>query len=185
MKASMIAILVALMACVSMVQASQLFVQSGVPWVAYGNGTKYDISKVFDFANGPVNAGGYWYNPLGNVSCPGAQNPNTAALCQKADRYYNIGQFHNPIWLLNSNGWTIYYTNGEGFRFSIVTFIIDQTVEKPTFTFTNESPLEQYNLVVRGKCLGQPFSSCSSGSESLEDNEWLLKHQKNVIVRGV
>jgi len=159
--------LVVVLSCLSLTEAFQLRVQSGEPWIAYGNGTKYDVSKPFDFASGPIQVSSgysYWYNPLGGVTCGSSgPNPNAAsiAVCQKADQYYAVGQYYDPIWLMQPNGWAIYYTNGVGWRFTIINFVIDETVETPQFTFLSESPLEQYNLEIRGRCIGQIQYGCT------------------------
>ena len=169
MKVAIVAVLVSLMACVSMVQASQMYTQPQAPWIGYANGTTIDISKAFDLSNGPIVINGdprefvYWYSPYGGVTCPGVSTAPQAAMCQKADRYYSTGSWEDPLWIEETRGvnWRILYPDGTSWRITQFNFIVDSTVETTTIKFVNESPYEQYNFEVRGKCLGQQHSACN------------------------
>jgi len=65
-----------------------------------------------------------------------------------------------PIWILEKLWtdweWTIYYVDGMQWRNTVVKFVRDATLETPTIKFISEKPGLQYNLEIRGKCIGQP-----------------------------
>ncbi|XP_064400518.1 uncharacterized protein LOC135346725 [Halichondria panicea] len=129
------------------------------------NGTTFDISKIFGY---PMNVIGKYYSylldPCNGVVCPDAFNTTGVAFCQKADQYYNCGLIKEPIWLFNYNfqdiQFTVQYPWGTDWRITEITFIEDKSVEKTTIEFVNEKPNLQYNFLVRGKCIGQPYDDC-------------------------
>lgn len=85
-------------------------------------------------------------------------------VCQKADFYYNCGEYENPVFILyryNPYYFRIEYPNGFQWRISIFEFIEDKNHPDTTITFLQERPNLQYNFVVTGKCIGQP--SCETG----------------------
>ena len=101
-------------------------------------------------------------------------NNANAAVCQLADRLYNIGRTAIPIWVCmiitwpnrffrkqlspdfyTSNTFTILYPGGYEWRMTNITFVIDEEVDQPYIAFIRRSIL-QYNFLVKGKCLGQP-----------------------------
>lgn len=46
--------------------------------------------------------------------------------------------------------------DGTGIRVTVVHFIVDPTIEHPTFTVDGELKYTEYSITVRGKCIGQP-----------------------------
>eukprot|EP01087_Luapelamoeba_hula_P004049 TRINITY_DN14009_c0_g1_i1.p2 TRINITY_DN14009_c0_g1~~TRINITY_DN14009_c0_g1_i1.p2 ORF type:complete len:204 (-),score=30.63 TRINITY_DN14009_c0_g1_i1:31-642(-) len=166
MKCSGVLLCVVAIACVLFaavnVEASQLRLDPSNPLRAYGNGTTYDISHVFQWPvaieNDPRHYS-YWWNPTGHA-CPNTPNVSGPAVCQKADRYYVCGETDRPLWTLESTNpglvFRITYTNGYQWRLTVFTFIVDENIHEPTIKFINENPYEQYNFEVRGKCIGNP-----------------------------
>jgi hypothetical protein len=147
--------------------------------VAYGNGTVFNVSSLpwssFSFSD----ARGYTYwlsSPCApkqewTHACPGFAD-NSTVLCQKdhltAGLFYDCGGVTlPPTWLLNGLGlqqFTILFGGGNNWRITNVTFVADATVNPPVASFDGESPYLQYNVVVRGKCVGQPWGCSSDGA---------------------
>ena len=145
--------------------------------VAHGNGTTFNISALpwesFSFQD----SRGYAYtlsSPCAprkswTHACP-TFDDNSTVLCQKdhitQGLWYDCGGVTlPPTWLLN--GWapqqfTILFGGGNNWRITNVTFVADPSVDPPVASFDGESPYLQYNVVVRGKCVGQPWG-CNSG----------------------
>ena len=165
----------------SVVTASQLRNDPLSRCVAYGNGTVFNNTSLpwssFTFAD----SRGYTYwlsSPCApkrewTHECPGFPD-NSTALCQKdhltAGLFYDCGGVAlPPTWLLN--GWnpqqyTILFGGGNNWRITNVTFVVDATVDPPVASFDGESPYLQYNVVVRGKCVGQPWGCSSDGASA-------------------
>ena len=147
--------------------------------VARGNGTTFNISSLpwesFAFSD----SRGYAYT-LSSPCAPRAAwthacptfADNSTVLCQKdhitAGLWYDCGGVTlPPTWLLN--GWapqqfTILFGGGNNWRITNVTFVVDASVDPPVAAFDGEAPYLQYNVVVRGKCVGQPWG-CGSGGD--------------------
>eukprot|EP00055_Hartaetosiga_balthica_P002787 m.5277 g.5277 ORF g.5277 m.5277 type:complete len:182 (+) comp2372_c0_seq1:46-591(+) len=139
------------------VSAMQLKVDDKNPMIAYGNGTKFDISTILNYpatTSGPgvrPSVYDYFYNPTGGVPC---NDEGNAAICQHADFPRNCGTPENAIWLLQSQyplRLHILYTNGISWRLTNMTFSADSSQEKTTFEFISENPFLHYNFVVSGK----------------------------------
>eukprot|EP01089_Gocevia_fonbrunei_P021402 TRINITY_DN830_c0_g1_i1.p1 TRINITY_DN830_c0_g1~~TRINITY_DN830_c0_g1_i1.p1 ORF type:complete len:177 (-),score=29.08 TRINITY_DN830_c0_g1_i1:25-555(-) len=136
--------------------------------VAHGNGSTYDISKLFDW---PVTIQDektgytYWVDLCSGYKCPGGLGGLTP-VCQHADMYYACGKSSNAVWLIRGDvptgWWTILYPSGAQFRSTQISFIPDPSVDPPTIKFTGEEPYEFYNFEIRGKCIGSPYADgCS------------------------
>eukprot|EP01087_Luapelamoeba_hula_P008971 TRINITY_DN2285_c0_g1_i1.p1 TRINITY_DN2285_c0_g1~~TRINITY_DN2285_c0_g1_i1.p1 ORF type:complete len:177 (-),score=15.46 TRINITY_DN2285_c0_g1_i1:115-645(-) len=162
-----VVVVVVVVASLSVVHCSQLRVDPTNPLRAYGNGTVFDISKVFQWPvtiNDDPRGYQYWYNPTGRA-CQ-TQPTNTApAVCQKADTYYNCGEWASPVWTFDGFEqqpvrFHITYLNGIAWRLTQITFVVDAGVNTtvPAIRFLSEHPYEQYNFEVRGPCVGQPFA---------------------------
>jgi len=131
------------------------------PCRAYGNGTTYDISNLFNWPiqiTGPGNGGPYpyWWSCLGKGTACG----DNVAVCQLASGiYWDGGDVPSALWLANynppANQWTMMYLTN-GIRLSQITFIVDSNVANPTLTMNGENPYTQYDFTVTGKCIGQP-----------------------------
>eukprot|EP00163_Fabomonas_tropica_P015640 TRINITY_DN28465_c0_g1_i1.p1 TRINITY_DN28465_c0_g1~~TRINITY_DN28465_c0_g1_i1.p1 ORF type:complete len:217 (+),score=23.03 TRINITY_DN28465_c0_g1_i1:76-651(+) len=143
----------------------QLVVDPQNPCVATGNGTRFDISKVFSYPVHIVQNPYQWvyhWNPCAPVDCrqPGG------AICQKSDALYMSGVLADAIWNINSfpnatgDGmgykFSIMYPNGFQWRMSTIRFIQDPSLVSNTITFDEENPYEEYQFTVRGPCLGAP-----------------------------
>eukprot|EP01092_Planopodium_desertum_P010372 TRINITY_DN45_c0_g1_i1.p1 TRINITY_DN45_c0_g1~~TRINITY_DN45_c0_g1_i1.p1 ORF type:complete len:187 (+),score=7.73 TRINITY_DN45_c0_g1_i1:51-611(+) len=161
-------ILVLLALCISFCSASLLVRDKENPCRAYGNGTTYDISDLFDW---PVKVSWtgsydqtftYWWSCNGNLTIAPYECDAGTSICQRADNYYDCGDVAPALWLGNFNfynpnefQWTIIYPS-DYLRVSYVNFQVDPNVEKPTIQMLGESPFTQYNFLVTGKCIGQP-----------------------------
>ena len=84
-------------------------------------------------------------------------------LCQRdnaSPSYFSCAVSENAIWTLpdpwGRQKWSIIAVGGQSWRMTNITFIVDAAVETPEAAFLAEDPYLQYNLVVRGKCIGQP-----------------------------
>lgn len=144
--------------------------------VAHGNGTTFNITALpwesFVFHDSDR---GYAYtlsSPCAERSawthaCP-AFADNTTVLCQRdhlnPSIYYDCGGVAQPpVWLLNGWGppyFSVLFGGGNNWRLTNVTFVVDATLDVPVATFLSESPYLQYNVEVRGRCVGQPWG-CS------------------------
>eukprot|EP00048_Salpingoeca_helianthica_P016249 m.231277 g.231277 ORF g.231277 m.231277 type:complete len:187 (-) comp18310_c0_seq1:241-801(-) len=166
----------------ALASASQLRNDPENPFVAYGNGTVFDISKVFTYPVSFKEARGYtyWWDPR-NVSC-GSQRM-VAPVCQKADQYYECGTA-SPVWLLqqyNPFKFVIQYPGGQWWRITMITFLEDATIDPPQISFVSEDPYLQYNFLVKGKCVGQPFGCGSDSEREIPEGplRFLRLHQAN------
>jgi hypothetical protein len=102
---------------------------------------------------------------------------NDTAVCQHdptTGLEYNAGALSTALWLGAAfNGepteWTILYPNtqrappspysgigGAGIRLSRVHFVVDKSVASPQLSMLGEEPFTEYQLEVRGACIGQP-----------------------------
>ena len=153
--------------------------------VARGNGTTFNITSLpwesfvfYDNRSPP-----YKYtlsSPCADISewinpCPTFPS-NTSILCQydhlTSGEYYDCGNINlPPIWLLNywsPKQFSILFGGGYYWRLTNLTFIVDQTIETPIASFVSESPYLQYNVIIRGKCVGQPWG-CTSEGKPIDD----------------
>jgi hypothetical protein len=164
-------VLGALLAAPAPALASQLRVDPHNPCVAHGNGSVFNITGLpWPFTFTDSNNYAYTLNspcgPAANLtSCPGF--PKTeVVLCQKdhwtPGEYYNCGTPASALWILpnawGTQGWSILFQGGNNWRMTNVTFVADSSVPTPTAEFTGESPYLQYNVLIRGACVGQPFN---------------------------
>eukprot|EP00729_Bicosta_minor_P019084 gene19084-33695_t len=115
------------------------------PCTAYGNGTTFNISSL-----GRMTTEECYSSEVKDASHPAVCQLDTAS---RGMLNYNAGDVEAAMWqapfnFYGSKNFTV--TGGDGIRLSIVTFIVDNTLAAPTFTFTGEEPYTQYNFEVRG-----------------------------------
>jgi hypothetical protein len=153
--------------------------------VARGNGTVFNISSLpwesfvfYDTRNppykytlsSPCSETSQWINP-----CPTFPS-NTSILCQydhlTQGEYYDCGNVNSPpIWFMNywqPLQFSILFSGGTYWRITNLTFVVDNTIDPPVATFVSESPYLQYNVIIRGKCVGQPWG-CNSDGKPTDD----------------
>ena len=164
----------ALLLCARPAASSQLRNDPTSRCVAYGNGTTFNITALPWSSFSFTDARNYKYvlmSPCAEepwFACPGF-DAASVVLCQKdhltEGMWYDCGGVTTPpVWLLSQfDRFTVLFGNGNNWRITNVTFIIDPTVDPPVASFVDESPYEQYNVVVRGKCVGQPWGCASDG----------------------
>ncbi|XP_019857462.1 PREDICTED: uncharacterized protein LOC109585779 isoform X2 [Amphimedon queenslandica] len=122
------------------------------------NDTTIDISSLFEY---PLNISSYYsylWSPCSPITCRQG-DPYNIAVCQKADQYYNCGEYRDPVYILQQRDpfmFRIEYPNGDDWRISIFTFTVTEEEPQTKITFLTEDPGLQYNFQVTGKCIGQP-----------------------------
>eukprot|EP01060_Flectonema_neradi_P004508 TRINITY_DN12914_c0_g1_i3.p2 TRINITY_DN12914_c0_g1~~TRINITY_DN12914_c0_g1_i3.p2 ORF type:complete len:164 (+),score=25.07 TRINITY_DN12914_c0_g1_i3:81-572(+) len=130
----------------------QLKVDATNPCIATGNGTKFDISDLFDYPIKATKGYEYTFNPCVPIPCAGESND--AAICQAADFPRAGGNVHDAIWFLDSyQPWQfrILFPNGFNWRATWVTFTEDPDSEKGKFEALGEYPYEIYNFNITHK----------------------------------
>ena len=133
----------------------QLKVDATNPCIATGNGTKFDISNLFEYPIKATNKYEYTFNPCRPVPCNGESND--AAFCQAADFPRVGGEVHSAIWFLENMKpckFRVLFLNGYKWRASWVTFTEDPTQENGKFEALGEYPSEIYNFKVTHKNVG-------------------------------
>lgn len=141
--------------------------------VAYGNGTTFNVTSLpwpFLLSN---DARGYNYtlqSPCAGtvVPCPQHDEKQNVVLCQKdhvtAGEYFACGLPTPAMWLLpdawGRQRWSILFGGGDTWRVANISFVVDETIDPPIATFLDEKPYLQYNVIITGKCVGQPSYSC-------------------------
>merc|ERR1711974_217513 len=144
---------------VQLTHSALLRKDSSSPYKAYGNGTVYNLEKVFKWPVPFNNYYAYWWNPAGDAYPPCGKD---VAICQKPDTYWSAGQVTTAVWTSPTYNyrenatWTITYY-ADQLRLSIVEFVVDPTVDTPQLSMLGEDPYCQYNFRIVGKCIGQPI----------------------------
>ena len=146
--------------------------------VARGNGTTFNITALpwpFTFSD----SRGYNYTlqspcaaPEAVVPCPQHDASENVVMCQKdhitEGEFFACGLPQPAMWLLpdawGRQRWSILFGGGDTWRVANVTFVVDPTAETTTATFLSESPYLQYNILISGKCVGQPTFEACTGS---------------------
>eukprot|EP01064_Diplonema_japonicum_P021524 TRINITY_DN31095_c0_g1_i1.p1 TRINITY_DN31095_c0_g1~~TRINITY_DN31095_c0_g1_i1.p1 ORF type:complete len:167 (+),score=45.19 TRINITY_DN31095_c0_g1_i1:48-548(+) len=158
---------VLLLACSYAANGMQLRTDPMNPCKAYGNGTVFDISKVFNYPVKGMDKYEYTFSPCEPIACSGDSTNREVAICQAADFPRSCGNVNQSVWFLEQMGqnvqWKILYPNGMNWRATWVTFKVDPTKEVPEFKVIGESPYEIYNFEITGKCLGQPSGWAPAG----------------------
>jgi hypothetical protein len=150
--------------------------------VARGNGTTFNITALpwpFRFSD----SRGYAYTlqspcarPADVLPCPQHDAAENVVLCQKdhltAGEFFACGLPQPAMWLLpdawGMRRWSVLFGGGDTWRVANVTFVVDPTVDPPTAVFLGEEPYLQYNVLITGKCVGQPSYSACVGSTAPE-----------------
>jgi hypothetical protein len=156
--------------------ASLLTPDAGDFCAAYGNGTTFNITSLpwpFTFSD----ARGYNYtlqSPCAKavIPCPQHDGAQNVVLCQKdhitAGEYFSCGLPTPAMWLLpdawGTRRWSILFGGGDSWRVANVSFTVDAAVDPPTAVFLGEQPYLQYNVLITGKCIGQPGSTCAGST---------------------
>lgn len=167
----LLALAVAVVLLVSDVHAAQLEVDDANPCQAKWNGTMFDISDVFEYPVAVPNNGSgysYWFSPCpaergGAGACPHSPDDLSVAACQKADQFYVTGQVSDALWLLQTGYagtpvWDVYLRDGASWRVTKVRFEVDLEQHEPTIEFVSEDPYLTYNMLVKGRCIGQAYA---------------------------
>jgi len=154
---------------VNLINGIQLQVDRQDACVAYGNGTVYNVSSL----NWPFvfhDTRNYTYTLASpcqpNLQCPGYEGTEVI-LCQEdhntPDIYYNGGEAKNAVWTVTNmwgwdpTTWSILFFNGNDWRMTNVTFIVNTSIQEPEITFISEYPYLQYDILITGACIGQPW----------------------------
>ena len=144
--------------------------------VARGNGTVFNISSLpWPFSFNDTRGYGYvLQSPCAAradvLPCPQHAASEAVVLCQRdhatAGEFFACGLPQPAMWLLpdawGRARWSVLFGGGDTWRVTNVTFVADDNgPDPPVASFTSESPYLQYNVLIRGKCVGQPsFNGC-------------------------
>ena len=157
---------------------------------AYGNGTTFNVTSLpwpFTFSD----SRGYNYTlqspcaaPSTIVPCPQHDETQNVVLCQKdhitEGEYFACGLPTPAMWLLpdawGRQRWSVLFGGGDTWRVANVTFLVDEPVDPPTATFLGEQPYLQYNVLITGKCVGQPGSGCAGSTPPAFDKPLGFDH---------
>ena len=174
--------LLPLVASAALARGSLLTPDAADLCVARGNGTTFNITSLpwpFHFTD----ARGYAYTlqspcarPGDVLPCPQHEAADNVVLCQKdhqtAGEFFACGLPAPAMWLLPDawgvRRWSVLFGGGDTWRVANVTFVVDDAVDPPTAVFLGEAPYLQYNVLVTGRCVGQPSASTCAGSSAPE-----------------
>lgn len=70
------------------------------------------------------------------------------------------------MWGWGAPAWSILFFNGNDWRMTNVTFIVDSSITSPSIVmFESEYPFLQYDILITGPCIGQPWPCNSDGPQ--------------------